>query len=63
MISARRHEVGARRAKVSRNGRPRAISRTMTSRTASTEIAAMAVEYLKKSSAFRPMSVPLRRSA
>jgi hypothetical protein len=50
MRNARRHEPGARSAKVSRNGRPRAIRRTTSSRTASTEIATIAVEYLKKSS-------------
>jgi hypothetical protein len=62
-MRARRHEVGARSAKVSRSGSPRAISRTMSRRIASTAIAAIAVEYLKKSSCFRPTAVPLKRSA
>jgi len=35
----------------------------MSNRTESTEIAAIAVEYLKKSSGRRPMSVPPMRSA
>src|SRR4029077_12479725 len=48
ITNARRQEVGARSAKVSRNGSPRAITRTMSNRTAATEIAAIAVEYLKK---------------
>jgi hypothetical protein len=39
------------------------MTSTMRSRTASTEIAAIAVEYLKKSSGCRPMSRPSRRSA
>jgi len=63
MSSARRHDVGARNAKVARSGSPRAIRTTMSSRTPSTEIAAIAVEYLKKSSGFRPTRVPLSRRA
>jgi len=35
----------------------------MSSRTASTAIATIAVEYLKKSSGWSPMSFPSRRSA
>jgi hypothetical protein len=35
----------------------------MRRRTASTEIAAIAVEYLKKSSGLRPTRVPLSRRA
>jgi hypothetical protein len=44
MSAARRHDVGRLSAKVSRKGSPRAMTRTMSRRIASTATVMMAVE-------------------